>query len=53
MKLGFAWYGKDMCIEVVTAVIMKSSVFWDIMLLVRWKTTDVSEKYVASIFKVE
>jgi hypothetical protein len=30
---------------------MKSSVFWDIIPCTRWKTTDVSEENVASIFK--
>jgi hypothetical protein len=37
--------------RVLTAVAMKSSVFWD-HCVVRWKSTDVSEELFASIFKL-
>jgi hypothetical protein len=39
--------------EVLTAVIMKSSVLWDITPCCSLKSTDVSEKYVASTFRVK
>jgi hypothetical protein len=39
--------------EVLTAVIIKSTVFWDTTPCSPWKSTDVSEKYIASIFRVE
>jgi hypothetical protein len=39
--------------EVLTAVVMRSSVFWDITPRSRWKSTDVSEEHVAFIFRVE
>jgi hypothetical protein len=39
--------------EVLTAVVMKSSDFGIRLRVVRWKTTNVSEKHVASIFRVE
>jgi hypothetical protein len=32
---------------------MNSSVFWDITPWVRWKSTDVPEEHIASIFRVE
>jgi hypothetical protein len=38
--------------EVLTAVVMKSSVFWDITPLVCLKSTDVSEEHVTSIFNL-
>jgi hypothetical protein len=39
--------------EVLTAVVMKSSIFWDITPCSMLKSTDVSEKLIASIFRVE
>jgi hypothetical protein len=39
--------------EVLTAVVMRSSVFWDITPCSPLKATDVSEEHVASIFRVE
>jgi hypothetical protein len=39
--------------EVLTEVVMKSSVFWHITLCSLLKASDISEEYVASIFKVE
>jgi hypothetical protein len=39
--------------EVLRAVVMKISIFWYISGVVCWKSTDVSEKYVACIFRVE
>jgi hypothetical protein len=38
--------------EVLTAVVMKSTIFWDITLCSPL-STDVSEEYIASIFRVE
>jgi hypothetical protein len=40
-------------IEVLTAVFMKSSIYWDIMTCSPLKSTHVSEEYVTSIFRVE
>jgi hypothetical protein len=39
--------------EVLTAVVMKSTIFWDTTPYSSWKLADVSEEYIASIFKVE
>jgi hypothetical protein len=39
--------------KVLKAVAMKSSVFWDITRLVRWKLIDVLEDHIASIFMAE
>jgi hypothetical protein len=39
--------------EVFTAAVMKNSIFWDIRCVVHWKSTDVLEKHVGSIFRVE
>jgi hypothetical protein len=41
--------------EVLTAVVTKSTIFWDITpcSVVRWKSTNVSEEHIASILKVE
>jgi hypothetical protein len=39
--------------EVLTAVVMKSFVFWDIMLCSPLKVTSVSEEHIASIFRAE
>jgi hypothetical protein len=39
--------------EVHTAVVMKSSAFWDISPCSPLKATDLSEEHVASIFKIE
>jgi hypothetical protein len=39
--------------EVLTAVVTKSNIFWDISRIVRCKSTDVSEEHIASIFRVE
>jgi hypothetical protein len=38
--------------QVLTAVVMKSTIFWEHS-VVRWKSTDVSEENVASIFRVK
>jgi hypothetical protein len=39
--------------EVLTAVLMKTSVFWSITPCIPSKVIDVSEEYVTSIFRVE
>jgi hypothetical protein len=39
--------------DILTAVVMKSSTFWDIMQCNPLKSTDVSEEHVASIISVE
>jgi hypothetical protein len=39
--------------EVLTVVVMKSTIFWDIMPCSPLKSTDVSEEHIASIFRVE
>jgi hypothetical protein len=39
--------------EVLTAVVMKSTIFWDITPCSPLKATDVSEEHVASIFGAE
>jgi hypothetical protein len=39
--------------EVLTAVVMKCSIFWDIMPCNPLKVTEVSEKHGAYIFRVE
>jgi hypothetical protein len=39
--------------DVLRAVIMKSSIFWDITPYTPFKLTDVSEEHVVSIFRVE
>jgi hypothetical protein len=39
--------------EVLTAVVMKSSTFWDITQCSPLKFTVVSEEHVASLFRVE
>jgi hypothetical protein len=39
--------------EVPMAVVMKSSIFWDIMPHIPFKGSDISEERVAFIFKVE
>jgi hypothetical protein len=39
--------------ELLTAVFLKSSVFWAIMSCSALKINDVSEEYIASIFMVE
>jgi hypothetical protein len=36
--------------EVLTAVVMKSSDFWDITPCSTWKSADISEERVASMF---
>jgi hypothetical protein len=40
-----------MGIEVPTAVVMESPIFWDIMPVLHLKSTDVSEEHVAYIFR--
>jgi hypothetical protein len=40
-------------LEVLTAVVIKSPTLWDITPCRPFKSTDVSEKHVASIFMVE
>jgi hypothetical protein len=44
MKSGF---------EVLTVVVIKSTIFWDITQCSPLKSTDVSEEHIASIFRVE
>jgi hypothetical protein len=39
--------------QVLTAVVVKCSIFWDIISVVHWKSTDVSDEHVASVFRVE
>jgi hypothetical protein len=39
--------------EIVTAVVMKNSVFWDVAPFSRWKWTDVAEEDAPSILRVE
>jgi hypothetical protein len=39
--------------EVITAVVMKCPIFWDITPCSPLKVTDVSEEHVSSIFKVK
>jgi hypothetical protein len=39
--------------EVLAAVVMKSSVFWNEHHAILWKSTDVSEEHAASICGVE
>jgi hypothetical protein len=34
-------------------VVMKGTIFWNMMHVVRWKSNEVSEEYIASIFRVE
>jgi hypothetical protein len=45
--------GLIIAFEVLTAVVMKSSVIWVVTLCVRLKSIDVSEQHVASTFKAE
>jgi hypothetical protein len=40
-------------VEVLTAVVMKCSVFWDITPICYLKVTDVSEDHVIFIFRIE
>jgi hypothetical protein len=40
-------------IEVLTPVVMKSTIFWDITPCSPVKATDVSEEHIASICRVE
>jgi hypothetical protein len=42
----------DIGFEVLTAVGMKSTTFWDTGRVVRLKSTDVSDEHIASIFRV-
>jgi hypothetical protein len=52
---GTLWFDKlewYIGFEVLTAVVMKSTIFWDIT-VIRWVSTDVSEEHIASIFRVE
>jgi hypothetical protein len=49
-------YGKDknyIGFEVLTAVVMKNSIFWKYHHVVRWRSTDVSEENLATIFNHE
>jgi hypothetical protein len=39
--------------DILAAVIMKISVFWDITPLALWKSTDVSEEHIASTFRIK
>jgi hypothetical protein len=39
--------------EVLTTMLMKGTVFWDITLVTSWKWTDVSEEHNACIYRVE
>jgi hypothetical protein len=39
--------------EVLVVVVMKSSVFWDVTLCSPFKSADVSEELVTSLFKVK
>jgi hypothetical protein len=39
--------------QVLTAVVMKSTIFWDITQCSPLKSTDVSEEHIASIFSVK
>jgi hypothetical protein len=39
--------------EALTAVVMKSSIFWDITPCTLLKSIDISEEHVAFIFRVE
>jgi hypothetical protein len=39
--------------EVSIAVVMKIYIFWDLVLCFRWKSIEVSEEHIASIFRVE
>jgi hypothetical protein len=39
--------------EVLTAVVMKSTIFWDITPCSPLLSTDVSEEHIASIFRAE
>jgi hypothetical protein len=45
--------GPRLGFEVLTAVVVKSSIIRDIKRVVRWKSTDNSEEHVASIFRFE
>jgi hypothetical protein len=45
--------GKMNGFEVLTAVIMKSPIFWDITPCMPLKVNRLSEEYVTSIFKIE
>jgi hypothetical protein len=50
---GTAHKNNGLGFEVLTAVVMKSSIFWDIMWCCQLKVNRVSEEHVASIFRVE
>jgi hypothetical protein len=39
--------------EVLTTAVMKNSIFWEYRHTVRWRSTDVSEEHLASIFNHE
>jgi hypothetical protein len=39
--------------EVLTAVVMKSSIFWDITPYIPLKSTDISEEHFVSILRIE
>jgi hypothetical protein len=47
------WKQTNVGFEVLTAVVMKSSIFWDIMPRSPLKVNDASEEHVASIVKIE
>jgi hypothetical protein len=47
------WLGNYVESEVLAVVVMKSSVFWDVMPCSHWKSPSVSEKHVASIVRVK
>jgi hypothetical protein len=38
--------------EDLTATLMKSNIFWDVKPLFHWKSTNVSEEHLSSIFRV-
>jgi hypothetical protein len=44
---------KCVCFEVLTALVMKSSIFWDITPCSPLKVSDHSEEHIASIFRIE
>jgi hypothetical protein len=48
-----AFYSHIIGFEVLTAVVLKNSVLWDISPCSPFKITEVSEKHVAFIFRVE
>jgi hypothetical protein len=39
--------------EVLTAVIMKSFIFWDVTYVVHWKWTKVSEEHAVPFFRLK